>query len=51
MTRLRKAPHYCYEWDEMYIRPWDPEADCCLCRFTWKAWVQCWWRYVSGAKR
>lgn len=25
------APHHCPDWDFMFIRPGDPEMECCLC--------------------
>lgn len=25
------APHHCPDWDFMFIRPGDPEMECCTC--------------------
>ena len=31
-----KPPHYCWEWDGLFIRSGDPEMDACICNFTWR---------------
>lgn len=32
--KLKKCthPHYCLDWDDMFIFPGDPEFACCLCK-------------------
>lgn len=35
MNTKHKIPHFCYEWDGLFIRPGDPEMDCCGCCPEW----------------
>lgn len=31
MSTKYKIAHFCYSWDGLFIRPGDPEMDCCGC--------------------
>jgi len=28
-----KPAHYCHDWDFLFVKPNDPEMDCCNCKF------------------
>lgn len=39
-------PHFCWEWDGLYVRPWDDEVQCCQCRFTALGWIRFWFAHL-----
>ena len=45
IVRRLMAPHYCYDWNGLYVKPSDPGAECCICKFTLRTWAVCWWHY------
>lgn len=45
LRQLKIAPHYCYDWDDLFVRPWDVEATVCTCEFSFKEWIRAWWRW------
>jgi hypothetical protein len=34
-----RHPHYCPDWDYAWVRPGDPEMECCTCYHEWRP---CW---------